>query len=400
MHYLETKKGAVTLVASYFLAVFIIVAQYRSVLDIASYGLLGIYLISFAYFLKNKIIPFYFPLVALVFIYTALESYNLILRGAYILTIVNRSVAPVLMVAAIAVLARVISLRKFIRCYEVVVWFGCLGILYHAFLLMVLGKQVSIINLVPGYDVGDFNRTLDRPLSFFTEPQAFSSFVLPLFGYFLIRKENLKAAGIFLCLIISTSSFGILSGLLVLFFYAIQVSENKARALLGVLAFMAIGVFVGTTSDLGVQAAEKIQNTDFETSIRLSKGFLIFKEFDSREFFFGTTKSTADFILSNLGSFEWALPYVGTEVEELLEYLSSFSYVLVNFGSVGAVLYVLYFSILRKYAISPYGNIVLFMILISNFVNTILFNAWFVFYYAIFFAEYEAVKPKFFSRQL
>jgi len=392
--YFDSRKvQLLDLIATFFLSIFIIVAQYRSALDVASYGLLGAYILSVAYITKTKTFPFYKPLLVMAFGYIFLESYNLFLRDTYLLTIVNRSFAPLLMIASVACFARLVSMRRFIKYYEIVVWISCVGVSYHAFEI-VFGRSVSIINIFPGYDYGDFNRVLDRPLSFFTEPQAFSSFVLPLFGCYLVRRAHYRVAFLFVFLVISTSSFGILCGLLLIGFYVLTVSEAKVTAFFSMVVCALLGGVGLTSTDLGSQALDKIINTDFETSIRLSKGFLVFKEFDEWAMLFGTDKSTSEFIVKNLGAFEWALPYVGTDVEELLEYLSSFSYVLVNFGLLGVFLYVAFFGSVRKYAITPYGKILLFLIIISNFVNTILFNAWFVFYYAVFFSEYESVSVK------
>jgi hypothetical protein len=377
-----------------FFPVFIILAQYRTSIGLASYGLNIIYFGVIVFILRNRYVSVYRDLFILVVVYSLLEGYNLISREIDLSVTINRLIGPFVMIIGITTASLTIDRSKFFQYYEWVVIATSVGILYHSFVLVLSHGSVTPIAILPIDQLDIFSRQLDRPVSFFTEPQAYASFVMPMYANYLVSRHFLRAALLFGVLIVSTSSFGILCAAMLIVAYGLM-SGSKSRFVLVVLAMVSVGYFTITFTDLGQQALNKILLTDYETSIRTGKGLQVFSTFSLRAQLFGTMDTVTDYVVRNIRDFDWANAYLGSDAEHLLEYLTTFSYVLVNFGIVGLALYVGFLYRLYVSSSTKLSRLLFAMIVIANFSNTVLFNAWFIFYYVLMYISNRdsAIRP-------
>ena len=86
------------------------------------------------------------------------------------------------------------------------------GIFYQSFQVYILGQSVSTINIFPFLQSNSENYLLgyDRPHSFFLEPAAYCTWILPFLCMCMKRKEHIWMVFISISILLSTSSTGIL----------------------------------------------------------------------------------------------------------------------------------------------------------------------------------------------
>lgn len=127
---------------------------------------------------------------------------------------------------------------------------------------------------------------LDRPTSFFWEPQSYASFMLvPLF--FLLREKKLICAfAIAATMILSTSTTGIIMALFMIGFYMVTQKQKMQYRLLGIIAVIGLVYFL-LYSSFTTAGLEKLQNTDIEENNRTINGLLIAKDMSFFDLLFG-----------------------------------------------------------------------------------------------------------------
>lgn len=114
--------------------------------------------------------------------------------------------------------------------------------------------------------------------------------------------------------------------------------------------------------------------------IRLTKGFMIYYEMPIMDKITGIGfGNLSNYLLNGHFDFIWII----LTRDELLGYITTMSSVLVNFGIIPFFLYVNIFRENWKSG-TPEAKLVLIVIFISSFTQTILFNAWFVFYWIVY----------------
>ena len=90
--------------------------------------------------------------------------------------------------------------------------------------------------------------TIFRPGAFFTEPSHLSIYILPVFALSLIRKDYFFSAFLFITILFSTSSLGIITSILVILwhfkdFFLIRITP-KRLLLAGIIIFAFLAFFV------------------------------------------------------------------------------------------------------------------------------------------------------------
>lgn len=177
------------------------------------------------------------------------------------------------------------KLRKSIYIVAVV----CLaGMLYHVILIR-SGQSIQPIKLPFMPDMGSETRLysyLDRPTSFFWEPQSYSSFMLvPLF--LLLREKKMISAFIVAAsMMLSTSTTGILMALFMIGFFLLTQKQNMKYRIFTIISVVGLVLFLLYSSSTSV-GLNKLQNTDIEESNRIINGFLIAKNMNFIDMLFG-----------------------------------------------------------------------------------------------------------------
>lgn len=157
------------------------------------------------------------------------------------------------------------------------------GLFYQSFQVYILGQSVSTINILPFLQSNSENYLLkyDRPHSFFLEPAAYCTWILPLLCMCMRRKKYIWMIFISVSILLSTSSTGILMTGVIWLFYAFASArkERKYANSLMIVGILIIGI--GALSNLSIFsiALNKLTNisiADTSNSVRLILGFQLF----------------------------------------------------------------------------------------------------------------------------
>lgn len=180
----------------------------------------------------------------------------------------------------------------------------------------------------------------DRPHSFFPEPAAYALFMLiPLFFSFYQRKF-IWALIIAIGILASSST----TGLLLLFFMPIVtiiLSKANKTTKIGGLAVGIVSLVVIVNTDFFEASVTKLilESENVEESARLSQGLIIVSKMSPEHYVAGVPYATAYEFLKGkglLGSF-----VVWGTGDEASVYISSFWNILLRFGVIGLIMYLI-----------------------------------------------------------
>lgn len=160
-----------------------------------------------------------------------------------------------------------------------------IGLFYQSYQVYILEQPVSMIKLIPfgTSESANYLHEYMRPHSFFLEPAAYSTWILPLLYMVMERRKFILAIVISISVMLSTSSTGlIMVGIVWLYFSILNVNENGNRKSGFILVSILI-IGIGAFSSLGIFDAslEKITNISLDNtsnSTRLILGFQLFSQ--------------------------------------------------------------------------------------------------------------------------
>lgn len=201
---------------------------------------------------------------------------------------VNSFIADIIYLVSIVLIVPHIDFEKLKNSIYIVAIICLGGLLYHV-LMIQTGHSIQPIKLPFMPEMGAQARLysyLDRPTSFFWEPQSYASFMLvPLF--FLLREKKMMYAFIVAAsMILSTSTTGIVMALFMIGFFLLTQKQKAWHRILGVVAVIGLVYFL-LYSSFTSTGLEKLQNMDIEESNRTINGVLIAKELNFFDLLFG-----------------------------------------------------------------------------------------------------------------
>lgn len=186
-----------------------------------------------------------------------------------------------------------VRLEDFMSPYIITSIFFMLGLLYQVYLLFIQhqiidGPIVLFPSLLSKNNVVDSE--IHRPMSFFSEPQAYATWMV-IFSIIMIeQKRFLLAALATLTILLSTSTEGLVLIAVVWIMFVI-FSKSKWRVKVLVIAAILFIASQYTSLEFFEVGYNKAMNTDYEKNERLFQGFALFKRLDITGFLFG--KGTA-----------------------------------------------------------------------------------------------------------
>lgn len=247
-----------------------------------------------------------------------------------------------------------------------------IGILYQSVLIYVLGQGAT--PLFKGNVLSD--SISFRPLSFFSEPQAYATYMAAVLLIALYKNKLLFSVLIAFTIFLSTSSLGIV--VVALSFIIFIIGNNrltKKRRILYAILIIAVCAFVFSFfSQITEFVFGKIQNIDIMNDDRLSKGFLIISKMNFFDILTGIGVSNSAYIIQ--------LPlYFAKQAA----YLTSFTGVLISYGVLAAMVF---YVMLIKHAIKRDSELraIGILIIALTFMQTIFFNYWFFHWYVLYYA--------------
>ena len=201
---------------------------------------------------------------------------------------INSFIADIIYLISIVIIVPQVDFDKLKNAIYIVTIICAVGMLYHVFMIK-SGHSIQPIKLPFMPDMSSKARLysfLDRPTSFFWEPQSYASFMLvPLF--FLLREKRLICAfAIAATMILSTSTTGILMALFMIGFYMVTQKQKMQYRILGIIAVIGLVYFL-LYSSFTAAGLEKLQNTDVEENNRTINGLLIAKDMSFFDWLFG-----------------------------------------------------------------------------------------------------------------
>ncbi|WP_064605350.1 hypothetical protein [Photobacterium sp. J15] len=376
-------------VISYSVPIFIVVAQYKLV-GYVNYGTVFLLLLSLIAFLgsKNKVFTIYKPLLNFVFVLIFALFLSIIRDFNVEFATINWMLQGLAIIFIIMVVSKYSRLQFIYESYAVIGYISIFILFVQAYQIYIIGHSVSPISILPIAE-SDIRlwQPAPRPSSLFTEPQAYCSFIFPLLLLADKYKNKKLSFLVSISMLLSGSSFGILALFLYLLyrtFFLERVLSNK----LIVIFFGLFSLLLLMNLSYFDAAISKIERIDLTYDIRLTKGFILYFDIPILDKIIGLKGEVSDFILSNIHNYPWAYRYMNESSIHLLNYVTTYSSVFLNFGLISGV----FFSILIYKLFDnkcSFAKGIAFLIVITSFTATILFNSWFLFYYLLYFSRSE-----------
>lgn len=211
--------------------------------------------------------------------------------------------------------------------------------------------------------------TYMRPNSFLSEPSYYAIYMFPILAMLLKNKHYFLSIFLFITLILSTSSLGIVGGFLILLIYSL-VNKSILKfgsILLGIVLLLIVVIDLFNLHWLLNFNLNKIMNLQDNSGIRLT-GYI---DYFSLLPLFNQIIGVGFGQLANyFNSFN------------LANYSNAFVLILINFGIIGLISYVLYFlfSIVNE---KKEGYIFIFILFVISCVDAFIYSA--NFFYILYF---------------
>ena len=211
-----------------------------------------------------------------------------------------------------------------------------------------------------------------RPMSCFIEPQAYATFMIPAIFFLLNDKKMIWALIATICILLSTSSLGILM-CAVMWLFVLFDSDLSLQIKIGIVVLGIVFLVVALQSNISQFAFNKIKNIDISSDARLSQGFIIYSQMPIGDQVLGIGKrSLVDYILNNN-------IYVGK-----WSYVTTIAGFLFYFGLAGIFSFGIFVAGQIKKKDFMIREFIVLLVAIS-FGQTILFNVYFVLFYVLLF---------------
>ena len=262
-----------------------------------------------------------------------------------------------------------LNLGVFYRNYAIVASVASIAIVVQAFQLYILNQPVSGIALLP-CDTSSWYDGGNRPCGLFPEPSVYAYYMLPVLFLALQRKHVRTALLFSACIVISTSTLGILCCALLWFWYLlIQIKDVRKCAIYCVALVLAAGVLFET--QIAGIAFEKIVTTDYMNSPRLTRGWFIFLNLDFWEQLFGIGFNNLQYYIDS--GRVMLTDYASSVVSfENRAYVTSVYQVLIGYGVIGFLLYFVPF--VRQLLKERGSRILLVLFLALSLAQTMFFS--------------------------
>lgn len=257
---------------------------------------------------KNRITSINFQPITVYFIFIMVHRFLwLFVMPSVPSYFINSWIADIIYLLSLIIITPHIDFCKLKNSINLVAIICIIGMLYHVAMIQA-GQQVSPIKLPFMPEMASQSRlyaVMQRPTSFFWEPQSYSSFMLvPLF-YALKDKRFPFALIIAASMIVSTSTTGIFMAIFMVAFYSLTQKQKLVYRLVGILAIVGLVYFL-LNSTYATSGLEKLQSTNLEENNRTINGVLIAQSMNLSDWLFGVPYANlqdayeADYINKNL----------------------------------------------------------------------------------------------------
>ena len=255
----------------------------------------------------------------------------------------NNRIEKIVFMLCVVFAVPFLDLKKLTASLNLVSLICILGLLYQMIILWGNGyvRPLSI----PGLQMSQerFETLSERPSSFFMEPAAYAFYMYAPIVLSLLNKRYWWTGVLIVSMLMTSSTTGLLATFIILASYMITQGLFKGRNIL-ILLFATALLFAFENLSLFDTGLDKLENTDWETNVRIQQGPRIVASMYAGEFPFGAPYDGAYNYVK-----DGRLP--GGEVEFYGEavFMSTFWQMILTLGVVGLILYLLiFFSIAKK----------------------------------------------------
>lgn len=257
----------------------------------------------------------------------------------------NQNIQFFIIILSVIAILPYLNLQKLVSSINLVGLICACGMVYQSVEIL-MGRTVSTIPLpfLPSPDETSriFSIIENRPVSFFTEPQTYVSYmIVPLF--LALSKKNLTWALIIsVTILLSGSTTGIAMIAIMFVAYLLTSKVGKFYRILLVAVLIGLGYFL-LSSELTTAGVDKMNDTNLSENVRVINGFLVAKALSISDFIFGITFANAtDFCYTNGITGSVILDVNGNV------FISGFWIALIRYGIIGLLLYLnLYLQIIK-----------------------------------------------------
>lgn len=383
----------------YFLPFYPLLVQYN--IGPTSLGNIILIIIALYTLIKQKCIikikPEYKYFILFIIYAVFRDILKMIIMMDYSRTYVNRITEYVIVFFAVLIVCnKEFNEDKLYFTWKIAASIYFLGLIFQMIKLYVLGHPIMPISIIPSYSLRaeDMVATF-RPSSFFSEPAAFVSAILPLEFLTLKNKEIKWAIIVTFFALCSTSTVGIILSVVLWSCFLFSRTETiKTKIAVLVSAIIIIALF--TNLDIFSASLSKLLDVSsggstFES--RIAVGFDIIKTQPIETLFFGTNYSEASsYIAQNINKFastSSVLVYYRAQVV----FLNTFSRVVFMYGFVGILLF--YLPLIKALRTPEYSaKSYIIMIIVATVAQTMLLNAAYFTMIVMVISFFDQCNPK------
>jgi hypothetical protein len=390
---------------NYFLPIFMIIAPYKFLTLFLNYGIVIFifYLLYLFFFRTNIEMVVYKPLFYFTSFSMLFYFFNNWRLGIFNMSTINNIIFAFLSILIISIVTNKLNFSKFYNFYKLIGYICCIVVIGQFFLLYFFNIEPLPITILPvsveNLYIWQSSNEATRPSAFFSEPQAFASFLLPLLILSLYKKNFGFVFLIILSILFTGSTLGIISIFFIGVFYFIDnydIGNIKYITSFSIISITLITLFFS----LGVMEdyAQKLLSTDLMNNPRLLRSFNVLLNFSMFDLTFGIGDNLKNFILQNIND-QFVRLYIENNLIDRLSYITTIAGNFVKYGVfIGLAYLVVLKNIFTLFSSTAHLKALAFTIIFLSFGQTILFNSWFIFYFSIIFGLIDDTKSKLFSK--
>ncbi len=291
----------------------------------------------------------------------------------------------IICVMPVLVLKSKINYDIFYKTYWIIGVISCIGLAYQAVQVYFL-KQLTRMIVLPGMEglISDarlnyinyaYNRT--RPSSIFPEPATFSTFIAPLVIMCIRKRKYLIAALMSICIILSTSTTGVVLVILIWGYWAFVSTKNIAYKVSAALFISCMAFFV-LNYDVFSTSINKLTNVDIQSNERIASAFTVLFQMPFKHLLTGVgSGNLAEYLMHNRSI---NMSGIAVTVDG---YVTSMAGNFILYGIIGGITYIVFCLSLLKTK-NQWARFVGILVIILSFVQTMPFTGdgilWLVFY--------------------
>lgn len=237
------------------------------------------------------------------------------------------------------------------------------GIIYHLIALYIIGRAVTPITILPGMARTEYSL---RPLSFFQEPAAFCTAIMPLLFLALKRKKYLTATWVTLAILASTSSVGVVLSCVLWGYYILtgfEISIGRRIGIVIVLIAILIVFFNAPVFSDTISKLQAVSEGGSTWNSRVAGGFEVIASMNIFQWIFGSSMWSDTYVSMNLSKFASGSVVRYYYAADSSIFLNTFAQYLFNYGLIGFSIFVKMLMVFFK-GKSTRGFIVMFIIAI------------------------------------